>query len=223
MNFETVFRQSFVPLQQVFGHPLTAEVLQIYFGHLSKRLTAEQFAKACIHVIDNFKPTSACKFPTPAHFVEYATGSLEERASQAIARVIGASRRVGPNQSVSFGDRALHRTVERFGGWEEMRDFDWQYRETNFKKAYMAEVNAGEDYGPQYLEGCHEKTNRLTAHTWTHGAPSPLLVTHVGAQGEAVRQLPPPGVEVPRKLEASATSAQVDEEIRKLSRAMGAA
>lgn len=197
MDFETVFRKSFVPLQQVFGHTLPDEVLGIYLQHLGKRLTAEQFAKACIHVIDNFKPTSACKFPTPAHFVEYAVGNLEEKASKAVARVVGAARKVGPNQSVSFDDLALHRTIERFGGWEEMRDFDWQFRESNFKKAYVAELNAGDHFGPAYLEGCHEKTNRLTQHTWTRGAPPPLLVTHVGEQGEAVKQLPPPGQKVP--------------------------
>ncbi len=204
MTFEEIFFQSFVPLQQVFGHELSPDVLRIYGTHLSKRLSPEQLAKACIHVIDNFKPTSACKFPTPAHFVEYAQGNLEERAAKAVARVVGASRKVGPNQSVSFADKALHRTVERFGGWEEMRDFDWQYRETNFKKAYIAEMNAGDNFGPEYLEGCHEKTNRLTAHTWTRGDAPQLLVTHVGEQGEAVAQLPPPGVEVPRKLEKPA-------------------
>lgn len=204
MTFEDVFRQSFIPLQQVFGHQLTADVIQIYFQHLGKRLSPEQFAKACIHVIDNFKPTSACKFPTPAHFVEYAQGNLEERASKAVARIVGACRKVGPNQSVSFGDKALHRTIERFGGWEEMRDFDWQYRETNFKKAYMAEVQAGDNYGPEYLEGCYEKTNRLTVHTWTRGEAPPLLVTHVGEEGEALRQLPPPSQVVTPKLEKPA-------------------
>jgi len=214
MTFEEVFRKSFVPLQQVFNHPLSADVLQIYFQHLGKRLTPEQFAKGCIHVIDNFKPTSACKFPTPAHFVEYAQGNLEERASQAVARIIAACRKVGPNQSVTFGDKALHRTIERFGGWEEMRDFDWQFRESNFKKAYLAEVHAGDNFGPEYLEGCYEKTNRLTQHTWTRGVPPPLLITHVGDQGEAVAQLPPPGQDLPRAIEKPAENpAQAVQEI----------
>jgi hypothetical protein len=200
MNFETVFEKSFIPLQQVFGHALTADVLAIYFLHLSKRLTPEQFAKACIHIIDNFKPTAACRFPTPAHFVEYATGTVEERASNAVSRVIAASRRVGPNQSVSFGDKALHRTIARFGGWEEMRDFDWQYRETNFKKAYVAEVNAGDNFGPDYLEGCYEKTNRLTAHSWTHGQAVPLLIVHVDEQGSEAARLPPPEQQLPKTI-----------------------
>lgn len=204
MDFKSVFANSFIPLQQIYGVQLEKSILALYAGHLSKRLSAEQLAKACIHVMDSFKPTASVKFPTPAHFIEYATGNLEDRAAKAVARVVGASRKVGPNQSVSFGDKALHRTIERFGGWEEMRDFDWQFRETNFKKAYIAELNAGEHFGPDYLEGCHEKTNRLTAHTWTRGEPPPLLVTHVGEQGEAVKQLPPPNVEVPRKLEKPA-------------------
>jgi hypothetical protein len=213
-TFEQTFERAFKPLQEIFGHQLAEEVLRIYFRHLKSRLSPEQLAKACVHVLDNFKPTSACKFPTPAHFVEYATGNLEERASQAVARVIGAARKVGPNQSVSFGDKALHRTIERFGGWEEMRDFDWQFRETNFKKAYMAEVQAGDNFGPDYLEGCYEKTNRLTQHTWTRGTPPPLLVTHVGDQGEALQQLPPPGVELPRAIEKPAENpAQAVQEI----------
>lgn len=203
MDFATVFEKSFTPLQRVYGVTLDADVLAMY-GKVLKKLPAEHFAKACLHVLEHFKPTSACPFPTPAHFIEYAQGNLEDRAAKAVARVVGAARKVGPNQSVSFSDKALHRTIERFGGWEEMRDFDWQYRETNFKKAYMAEVQAGDNYGPEYLEGCHEKTNRLTQHTWTRGEAPPLLVTHVGEEGEALRQLPPPGPVVTQKLEKPA-------------------
>jgi len=197
MTFQEIFLKSFVPLQQIFGHELSPDVLQIYAAHLSKRLSAEQFAKACIHVIDNFKPTSACRFPTPAHFIEYATGSAEEKATNAVSRLMAASKRVGPNTSVSFNDKPLHRAIERFGGWEEMRDFDWQFREANFKKVYIAELNAGDNFGPDYLEGVHERTNRLTSHTWTHGESRPLLVTHVDDRGEPSKQLPPPKIEVP--------------------------
>jgi hypothetical protein len=218
MNFEAVFRQSFVPLQQVFGHTLTHEVLAIYANHLSKRLTAEQFAKACIHVIDNFRPTAACRFPTPAHFVEFATGSVEERATNAVSRVMAASKRVGPNTSVTFGDKALHRAIERFGGWEEMRDFDWQFREANFKKVYAAEVNAGDNFGPDYLEGVHERTNRLTAHTWTHGQPRPNLIAHIGEHGEEFARLPPPKVEVPKEITSSES---VSDTVQDLARKMG--
>lgn len=218
MTFEKVFTQAFVPLQQIFGHTLSPEVLQIYAGHLSKRLTAEQLAKACIHVMDNFKPTASVRFPTPAHFIEYATGTTEERATNAVSRVMAASRSVGPNTSVSFGDKALHRAIERFGGWEEMRDFDWQFRESNFKKVYIAEVNAGENFGPDYLEGCYERNNRLTKHAWTRGEARPLLVAHVGEHGEEVSRLPPPKMDVPKEIEFSGPSDSVQEIMRKMAR-----
>lgn len=219
MTFQEVFTQAFVPLQQIFGHTLSPEVLQIYAGHLSKRLTPEQLAKACIHVMDVFKPTAAVKFPTPAHFVEYATGTAETRAVNAVARVVAASKVVGPNTSVTFGDKALHRTIERFGGWEEMRDFDWQFRETNFKKAYMSEVEAGDNFGPDYLEGCYEKNNRLTQHTWVRGEARPLLIAHVGEHGEEVARLPPPEVQVPREQIAAPTApADYSQEIGDLAR-----
>lgn len=204
MDFATVFEKSFIPLQRVYGVTLDQDVLAMY-GKVLKRLPPEQFAKACLHVLEQFKPTSACPFPTPAHFLEYAQGKAEDRASQAVARIVGAARRVGIYGSVSFGDKALHRTIDRFGGWEEMRDFDWQFRETHFKKAYMAELAAGEDFGPDYLEGIHEKTRRLTAHTWTKGSPLPLLVSHVGERGEVVAELPPPSQDLPRALEMPAS------------------
>lgn len=220
MDFETIFRKSFVPLQQVFGHTLTEEVLAIYANHLSKRLTSEQFAKACIHVIDNFRPTAACKFPTPAHFVEFATGSVEERATNAVSRVMAASRRIGPNTSINFGDKALHRTIERFGGWEEMRDFEWKFQESNFKKVYTAEVNAGDNHGPDYLEGVHERTNRLTAHTWTHGEPAPLLIAQVGEHGEETARLPPPSQDIPKAIEKPEAPADYTAAISELSKKM---
>lgn len=223
MTFEQAFERAFKPLQEIYGHQLSADILRIYLKHLKSRLTVEGLQKACVHVLDNFKPTAAVKFPTPAHFVEYATGNAEERASQAVARVIGASRKIGPNQSVNFGDKALHRTIERFGGWEEMRDFDWQFRETNFKKAYMAEVQSGENFGPDYLEGCHEKTNRLTSHSWTRGEAPPLLIAQVGVQGEEVARLPPPSRDLPKAVEGPAEPGNVAALVEDLNRKLGIA
>jgi hypothetical protein len=204
MDFRTVFEKSFTPLQRVYGVTLDPDVLAMY-GKVLKRLQPEQLAKACLHVLEQFKPTSACPFPTPAHFIEYAQGQAEDRAAQAVARIIEASKRVGPNRSVSFGDKALHRTIQRFGGWEEMRDFDWQFRETNFKKAYQAEAAAGDNFGPDYLEGCYEKQNNLTRHSWTRGKEQPLLIVHVGDHGEPAKELPPPSQEAPKALEKPAS------------------
>lgn len=220
MDFETIFRSAFVPLQHVYGHTLTVEVLAVYKNHLSKRLTAEQLAKACIHVMDNFKPTATVRFPTPAHFVEYATGTAETKATNAVSRLMAAARNVGPNTSVTFGDKPLHRTIERFGGWEEMRDFDWKFRETNYKKVYMAELEAGDNFGPDYLEGCYEKNNRLTQHTWTHGEARPLLIAHVGEHGEEVARLPPPDVEVPREIAKPTNAEDVSAMLGDLTRKM---
>lgn len=214
MTFEQAFERAFKPLQAIYGHQLTEEILRIYFRHLKSRLNPEQLAKACVHVLDNFKPTAAVKFPTPAHFVEYATGTAEERAANAVTRVMAAAKKIGSNTSVTFQDKALHRTIERFGGWEEMRDFDWQFRETNFKKVYIAEVNAGDNFGPDYLEGCYEKNNRLTQHSWTRGTPVPLLIAQVGPQGDEVARLPPPSQDLPR-VEGPASAAKLVDDLAK--------
>jgi hypothetical protein len=217
-TFEQTFERAFLPLQEIFGHQISEDALRIYLKHLKSKLTPEQLMRACVHLLDNFKPTSACKFPTPAHFVEYATGTAETKATNAVSRVMAASRAVGPNTSVTFGDKALHRTIERFGGWEEMRDFDWKFRETNFKKVYMAEIEAGDNFGPDYLEGCYEKNNRLTQHTWTHGEARPLLIAHVGEHGQEVARLPPPDVEIPREAAKLAPAKAVSDMLDGLSR-----
>jgi hypothetical protein len=170
--------------------------------------------------LDTFKPTAACRFPTPAHFIDLALGSAEDQAALAVSRVVAASKKVGPNTSITFGDKSLHRTIERFGGWEEMRDFDWKFRETNFKKVYEAELKAGDNFGPDYLEGCYEKTNRLTAHTWTHGKAHPLLIAHVDGHGNEVARLPPPERDIPKTIEQNQNAESV---VQNLMRKVGSA
>lgn len=197
MNFKAVFANSFIPLQQVYGVTLDPAVLALY-GKVLQRLAPEQLAEACLNVMERFKPTAACSFPTPAHFMEYALGNAEERATNAVSRVMEAMRRVGPNRSINFGDKALHRTIERFGGWEQMRDMEWQFQENNFKKVYIAEMNAGDHFGPDYLPGCYEIQNNLTRHTWTRGEEPPLLIVQAGKSEEKWPALPPPKQDLPK-------------------------
>jgi hypothetical protein len=220
LEFDQIFERAFLPLQEIFGHQIPPDVLKIYLKHLRNRLTGDQLARACVQLLDTFKPTAACKFPTPSHFIDLALGSGEDRAALAVSRVVAASKRVGPNASISFGDKALHRTVERFGGWEEMRDFDWKFRETNFKNVYEAELKAGDNFGPDYLEGCYEKTNRLTEHTWTRGKAPPLLISHVDGQGNEMARLPPPERDIPKAIDQNQNPSSI---VENLIRKVGAA
>jgi len=64
---KTLFFFSVGELQIQFGYLLPDNVLKIYWKHLSK-LTIEQWKTSCEQIALSFVPTTACPFPSIAHF-----------------------------------------------------------------------------------------------------------------------------------------------------------
>lgn len=158
-KFDEVFADAFIPLQQLFNHEIPPDILKIYHSHLKARMTPEAMARACLHVLDNFKPTAACGFPAPAHFIEYGLGSPETRATAALAKIRSGIRDVGRYDGVDFGDMALHRTIDQFGGWVALCDWthqDWDMNTRRFRDTYMMEEARESSDGRRYLPGQFE-------------------------------------------------------------------
>jgi len=70
------FFSSIGELQIQFGYLLPDRVLKIYWKYLS-RLSEDQWDTACEQVVVSFHPTTACPFPTIAHFWELRKRNIE--------------------------------------------------------------------------------------------------------------------------------------------------
>jgi|WetSurSiteA1Bulk_404760.scaffolds.fasta_scaffold05821_6 hypothetical protein len=149
-------------LESVFG-AAKKELIQ-FLREKFIGLEDEYFKQATSKIIDTFKPTAQTPFPLPVHFNEALGLSGENRTRLAI-NAVKRAQHVGPYRSVSFGDRALHEAVLRFGGWPTVCDWklqDWEFNEKKFAGCY--EANLLWNSGPDYLVGLCEEENSQKYH-----------------------------------------------------------
>jgi hypothetical protein len=158
MNDET-FKSQIAFMAKIFGHKIDDDILRVYWN-IFKTWPDEKFCHTCTNMIKNFIPTSAVPFPLPAHILQASNESGEHRARSAVRAVIEAGKRIGSYKSVSFGDPALHATIERFGGWPEICLWDtdkWNYNEKSFIGCYQSAIQDGT--GPDHCIGTCEYEN----------------------------------------------------------------
>ena len=173
---QTVFKSNFILLEALYGYKMQERITKVYWNIL-KNFSNEMFEKIVSHIISHFKPSSQCPFPTPAHFADLITELELAALTSALTAVRKAVSEVGPWNSVTFDDPALHDTIERYGGWIEICNWshsDWKMKERAFLDAYRAakSCNAGTE---KHLPGIAEKENRLNNHEkWI---PEPVKIS----------------------------------------------
>jgi hypothetical protein len=147
-------------LEATYGK-VSTDKQDLYF-ELLQEIPGEVFEAGVKKLVLNYEyPT----FPTPAIIAKYCGMDQDSKAHNAMLVLKDAVRSVGVYQSVDLGDRALHAVVDRFGGWKEVcswPDSDWSYREKMMMQAYKSAEAVG--YGPIYLVGIHEESNRMHGH-----------------------------------------------------------
>jgi len=160
-----LFTVTIAYLQTLFGHKLTDEVRDVYRVAIGE-LSDDSFKSAVATLVRNFVPTSQVPFPLPAHFLAAVGASGAQAVMQAMALLKTVIQRNGYYDSVSFSDKAMHRTIQAMGGWiavSNWTDRDWQLNEGRFIEYYKASRGAGND-GPEYLPGFFEIDNRTRGH-----------------------------------------------------------
>jgi len=104
-----------------------------------------------------------CKFfPKPAEFIEILKGKKQDQAMTAWIEVVNAIKRIGPYQSIDFGDPVIHGVIEFMGGWPAIGywledDLKWKQRE--FERLYG--IMQGRECKTKYLPGICEIANDL--------------------------------------------------------------
>lgn len=172
MNKET-FLKSLVAMQAYYGHQLKSEVIEMYWNRL-KLLNYDDLKLAMQNIQDNFVPTSQVPFPLIPHFLEACNRTGKNKAQEALTKTCKAVRDVGPYQTVDFGDKALHATIDRFGGWVELCQWtqkDWNINEGRFLAAYEAQ-STNPEMGPEKLPGVFERENSIAGYK----ADEPVMI-----------------------------------------------
>jgi len=153
------FRKALITFAKLYGREMDDDLMRLYWEAI-KTIPDADFSKICAEIAASFKPTTACPFPTPAHFLEL-TGQHGDAAAQlAIAAIKTALKVVGTYQSVDFEDRAIHATVEAFGGWVALGQWDlkeWDINHARVAAYYKAAQT--QDSGPDHLTGLLEAQN----------------------------------------------------------------
>lgn len=162
---ENTFKSNFVLLEKLYGKNIDVEIVKLYWNHF-KSISDEKFNHICEQIRLSFVPSSTVPFPTIAHFVEISGIGGENRARQAVKALVNAIWKGSAYRSVSFGDPALHETIERFGGWPHMaKNCDaewWQFNEKNFIACYESSYQSGACYQLKCKGICEEEnTGRL--------------------------------------------------------------
>ena len=154
------FLACMIYLQKLFAKELSDEVVAIYWERL-KTFPDIDFEMAMKDIVDTFIPTSTVPFPMIAHFIQSTGLSNEGRAHAAVVMVKRYAESCGSYKSVNFGDRALHSTINRFGGWTIIARWgeEWQYQEKNFMEAYKSALEYDPNDGPSHCEGIFEIEN----------------------------------------------------------------
>lgn len=217
------FNESMLYLQKLFGKKLEPDVMSIFWNAL-KGMSDEQFKESISNIVQTFIPTSTTPFPVVAHFMAKSTISPKAKAHAAVEAVKLAAENIGAYQTVSFGDRALHSVIERFGGWQTIARWgeEWKYQEKNFMEAYLAAYEYKAN-GPEKLLGIHAKDNAekvlterqkaLIAHQY-----KPRLIEWAGFDSA---QLEAPKKKQELNDNRNIDMEQIDAEMVKLSKKMG--
>ena len=161
------FIQRMSLLSKLYGKHLDDDTISLYWSLFRGRGEAE-FHAMVERLVGSFTPTAQVPFPVPAQFLQAVGEDAANQARAAVAAVIAAGHKVGPYKSVSFGDRALHSTILRFGGWPAVASWsaeDWRYNERKFLDAYTAEASSCAS-GPARLVGIYELENSRNDGRW---------------------------------------------------------
>ena len=166
-------------LQKYYGRVLIPEMVKFYWEAL-KNLSDEDWASAAENIKTEWKPTAVTPFPLIVHFLEACNQSGKGRAEAVMQAINKAITRYGGYESVDFGDRALHATIDRFGGWAAICRWtqkEWDINEGRFREGYMYARNF-KNSGPDYVMGMFDAQNSAMGYALT--APKKIMIGHEG-------------------------------------------
>lgn len=160
---ENTFKKMITVIESTFNESYKDEY-KVFMWKRFKGLSDQDFNKCSQRVFDNFVPTVKVPLPLIPHFIKGADYTETDKAITAIEKVKEVAIRIGVYESINFGDIALHRSIEYFGGWPVVAmwgEKDWQFNEKKFKDTYITFLKTSDGKKLVHLVGIFEETNRL--------------------------------------------------------------
>lgn len=159
---DKTYKDLITVIEATYNESYKEEVFKFMWKRF-KNLTDEEFTKHCERIFDTFVPTTKAPLPLIPHFLGVADYTEQDKAVTAIEKVKDTAMRIGQYESINFGDVALHRTVEYYGGWPVVAmwgEKDWQYNEKKFQETYKTFLKTSRGEKLYVLVGLHEESNR---------------------------------------------------------------
>lgn len=160
---ENFYKTSIAYLSSIYGK-INDDLYKLIWDVLKDR-SDDEFKQMVEGIITSFIPTSQVPFPLPPHFIKHIGADQDSKALQAVKIVKKAAGPIGPYKSVSFGDRALHETINHFGGWINVcqwHEKEWSFNERKFIEVYKSNTSFND--GPTHLRGLSEEKFIDTEH-----------------------------------------------------------
>jgi len=161
-------------LSEVYGdgRPPSEVKTEVYFSSL-KRYDMKTLKKGIERMITTRVFPS---FPKPGEIIQEIEGTQESRAIDAWGKVVNAIKRVGPYQSVNFGDPVIHSVIEFMGGWPATGDWledELKWKQRDFERLYGIMQGRGSEI--KYLPGICEIANDANGF---HGRDEIICIGH---------------------------------------------
>lgn len=152
-----IFARCLLGAGELYGKPVSKQAAELWWHVLKGYDIAAVESAFAIHMAD---PDSGQFMPKPADIVRRMSGTTQDSALRAWAEVDNAVRRIGPYQSVAFGDATTMRVLQDMGGWLELcqkDDNDWPFVAKEFENRYRGYRQRGEEpKAPDHLAGLSE-------------------------------------------------------------------
>ena len=113
---DKTFRGMITVIESMYNDSYKEEVLKFMWKRF-KGLTDQNFEDCCKRLFDTFRPTTKVPLPLIPHFIDGGDFTEADKAITVIEKVKYISMKIGQHESVNFGDVALHRAIEYYGGW----------------------------------------------------------------------------------------------------------
>ena len=179
-------------LMEYFAKIVKPKILDIYCERL-ETWPLDRFNGVCSGLLENFEPTSTKPFPLLKDFLSVSGDGGQNKAQALLTLLKKACIDLGQYPSVDFGDRALHSTVERYGGWPSIVDWgqhEWDINEGRFLKALQSAMEIGA-VGPKHLKGVIEAENGKSGHIKFIQSPVSFGIEKIGQKKEPLKLTKP--------------------------------
>lgn len=142
------FHEGIVGVMSFYGRDVSQFALDLWWNAL-KGYDLKAIVEAFNRWVVN--PDAGQFPPKPADIVRLVSGSTQDRALSAWAKVDQAIRHVGTYESVVFDDPVIHRVLHDMGGWVSLgmkREDEWPFVAKEFENRYRGFAARGET--PEY-------------------------------------------------------------------------